>query len=73
VINWKKAAALSLPEQPDYQEISEVTQIDELQTYIGKKNQIWLWTAVNKGLAGILAYVIGDGSATTFKPDTENY
>jgi len=37
VINWIKAAALSLPEQPDYQEIPEVNQIDELQTYIGKK------------------------------------
>ena len=37
MINWIKSAALSLPEQPDYQEISEVTQIDELQTYIGKK------------------------------------
>ena len=37
VINWIKAAALSWPEQPDYQEITEVTQIDELQTYIGKK------------------------------------
>jgi len=57
-----------LPEQPDYQEIPEVTQIDELQTYIGKKNKIWLWTAVNKGVAGILAYVIGDRSAATFKP-----
>jgi transposase-like protein len=52
VINWIKSAALSLSEQPD-QEISEVNQIDELQTYIGKKNQIWLWTPVNKGLAGI--------------------
>ena len=57
-----------MPEQPDYQEISEVTQIDELQTYIGKKNQIWLRNAVNKGLAVILAYVIGDRSAATFKP-----
>jgi hypothetical protein len=38
VINWITAAALSLPEQPDYQEIPEVTQIDKLQTYIGKKN-----------------------------------
>lgn len=37
VINWIKAAPLSLPEQPDYPEIPEVTQIDELQTYIGKK------------------------------------
>lgn len=32
-----------------------------------KKNKIWLWTAVNKGCAGILAWVLGDRSAKTFK------
>lgn len=37
IINWIKATALRLPEQPDYQEIPVVTQIDELQTYLGKK------------------------------------
>ena len=30
-------AGLSLPEQPDYEEIPEVTQIDKLQMYVGKK------------------------------------
>lgn len=33
-----------------------------------KKNKIWLWTAVNKASAGIIAWVLGDRSATTFKP-----
>ena len=43
--------------------------IDELPTFVGnKKNKIWLWTAVNKGSAGILALTIGDSSAETFKP-----
>lgn len=69
VINWIKAAALSLPEQPDYDEIPEVTQIDEFQTDLGKKqNKIWLWTSVNKGVAGILAWVIGNRRAEAFKP-----
>ena len=69
VINWVKLAGLSLPQQPDYDEIPEVAQIDELQTFVGnKKNKIWLWTAVNKGSAGILAWTIGDRSAETFKP-----
>ena len=69
VANWVKEAGLSLPEQPDYEEIPSATQIDELQTYIGKKNKkIWLWTAVKKGLPGIIAWVIGDRSAETFKP-----
>ena len=58
-----------MPSQPDYDEIPEVTQIDELQTYVGKKsNKIWLWTSVNKGLPGIIAWVMGDRSAETFKP-----
>jgi IS1 family transposase len=43
--------------------------LDELPTFVGnKKNKIWLWTAVNKGFAGILALTIGDRSAETFKP-----
>ena len=32
-----------------------------------KKNKIWLWTAANHRLPGILAWVIGDRSAETFK------
>jgi IS1 family transposase len=57
-----------LPKQPDYDEIPEVAMVDELQTYVGKKNKIWLRTAVNKGTPGILAWVLGDRSAETFKP-----
>jgi IS1 family transposase len=57
-------AGLSLSQQPDYDEIPEVAQIDELQTFVGyKKNKIWRATAVNKGFAGILALTIGDRSA----------
>lgn len=32
-----------------------------------KKNKIWLWTAVNKHSPGILAWILGDRSAETFK------
>jgi insertion element IS1 protein InsB len=39
VINWVKASVESLPQYPDYQEIPEVSQIDELHTYVGKKKQ----------------------------------
>lgn len=39
VINWVKDAANSLPSEPDYHEIPEISQIDELQTYVGKKKQ----------------------------------
>jgi hypothetical protein len=30
-------AGLSLPQQPDYDVIPEVAQIDELQTFVGNK------------------------------------
>jgi hypothetical protein len=31
------------PSEPDYQDIPEVAQIDELQTYVGKKKQNLGW------------------------------
>lgn len=31
------------------------------------KNKVWLWTAVNKKTAGILAWVVGDRSSDTFE------
>ncbi len=40
---------------------------DELETFVGKKNKVWLWTAVNKSYPGILAWVLGDRSSETFK------
>lgn len=33
-----------------------------------KKTLIWVWTALNHFRAGILAWVVGDHSAATFKP-----
>ncbi len=32
-----------------------------------KKNKIWLWTAVNKHTAGVIAWVLGNRSSETFK------
>lgn len=55
------------PPFPDYEEIPEITQVDELETFVGKKNKIGLWTAVNKGKPGIIAWVLGDLRAETFK------
>lgn len=69
VINWVREAGLSLPDAPDSDEIPEITELDELQTFVGKKkNKVWLWTAVNKRKAGILAWIVGDRSAETFQP-----
>jgi insertion element IS1 protein InsB len=37
-------------------------------TFVGSKNKIGLWTAVNHFRAGILGWVLGDHSADTFRP-----
>ena len=37
VINWVKDAGNRRSTEPDYSEIPEIAQIDELQTYVGKK------------------------------------
>lgn len=39
VINWVKQAATPLPDQTDSEEIPEIAQIDELQTFVGKKTK----------------------------------
>ena len=69
VMHWIREAGHQLPDAPASEEIPEVTDLDELQTFVGKKrNKLWIWTAVNHKQAGILAWVIGDRSAETFKP-----
>ena len=37
VINWVKQAANLLQEQPETEEIPEITEIDELETFVGSK------------------------------------
>ena len=66
VINWVKKSAKALPKQPTIEAIPEVGELDELQTFVGKKNLIWLWTAVNHFKEGILGWVLGDRSSKTF-------
>ncbi|MDZ8188424.1 MAG: IS1 family transposase [Nostoc sp. ChiSLP02] len=68
VINWVREMGNTLPNSPEYNEIPEITQVDELETFVGKKkNKIWLWTAVNKHVSGVIAWVLGDRSKDTFK------
>jgi len=69
IIYWVKQIGEELPNAPESDEIPEVGELDELETFVGsKKNKIWLWTAVNHFSEGILAWVLGDHSAKTFKP-----
>ncbi len=39
VIRWVGKSAITLPDAPQVEEIPEITEIDELQTYVGKKKQ----------------------------------
>jgi transposase-like protein len=39
VINWVRQVANMLPKSPEYNEIPEITQVDELETFVGKKKQ----------------------------------
>jgi insertion element IS1 protein InsB len=41
VINWIKDAGIKLPDAPQEEEIREITEIDELQTFVAnKKNKV---------------------------------
>jgi len=39
VINWVKQAGSNLPDAPESSEIPEVAQVDELETFVGKKTR----------------------------------
>jgi transposase-like protein len=39
VINWVRQVGNMLPKSPEYNEIPEITQVDELETFVGKKKQ----------------------------------
>ena len=68
IMNWIKDAGLDLPDAPEDSEIPEITEIDELQTFIGnKKNKVWLWTVVNHWKPGILLWTLGDRSSSSFQ------
>lgn len=67
VIKWVKNAANKINDADDKDyDLPDVGQIDELQTYVGKKNnKIWIWTAVDKFKPGILELEIGDRTNKT--------
>ncbi len=67
ILNWIQEAGESLSNDPQDEEIPEITEIDELQTFVGnKKNKYWVWTVVNHKKKGIILWTIGDRSHQTF-------
>ena len=68
VMHWVREAGLKLPDAPEEDEIPEITEIDELQTFIGsKRNKVWIWTVVNHWKPGIVLWTIGDRSHLSFQ------
>ena len=68
IINWVKEKGKMLSDEPQEEELPEITEIDELQTFVGcKKNKFWVWTVVNHWNQGILLWTIGDRSHKTFE------
>ena len=39
VVNWVRELGKTLPDSPEYNELPEITQVDELETFVGKKKQ----------------------------------
>jgi len=61
IMNWIREAGMELPDTPEEAEIPEITEIDELQTFIArKKDKVWIWTVVNHWQPGIILWTIGD-------------
>ena len=53
----------------DPEEIPRVGELDELETFVGRKrNKVWIWTVVDHFQPGILGWAVGDHSAETFRP-----
>jgi insertion element IS1 protein InsB len=50
-----------VPDTLEESELPEITEIDELQTFIGtKKNKLWIWTVVNHWKLGMILWTVGD-------------
>ena len=52
---------MELPDTLEEEEIPEITEIDELQTFIGnEKNKVWIGSVVNHWHPGIILWTVGD-------------
>ena len=69
ILNWIKQSGRHLPDSYDPDEIPQVGELDELETFVGNKgNKVWIWTVVDHFRSGILGWVVGNHSAETFRP-----
>ena len=69
VISWGKQVGENLPDAYEPDCILEVGELSGVRNVCqSKKNQVWLWTAVDHFKQGILGWVLGAHSAKTFEP-----
>lgn len=69
VISWIQQVGECLPDPYDPEDIPQVGEFDELETFVGRKrNKVWIWTVLDHCRPGILGWSIGDHSADTFRP-----
>lgn len=67
ILNWIKQIGELLPNSYSPEISPEVGELDELETFVGKKkHKIWIWTAVDHFKRGILEWVIGDPTPKNF-------
>jgi len=54
IITWIKQTGAKLPDVYEPEELPQVGELDELETFVGcKKSKIWIWTAVDHFQPGI--------------------
>jgi insertion element IS1 protein InsB len=69
ILNWIEQVGEKLPDSYDPKQIPQVGELDELETFVGRKqHKIWIWTVVDHFQPGILGWTVGDHSAATFRP-----
>lgn len=69
ILNWIQQSGAQVPDSYDPKQIPQVGELDELETFVGtKQNKLWIWTVVAHFQPGILGWVVGDHSAETFRP-----
>ena len=69
IINLIKHTRECLPNAYDLDQLSQVGELHELETFVSdKKNKVLLWTLVYHFRQSILGWVVGNHSGDTFQP-----
>ena len=69
ILNWIEQSGERLPDSYDPKQSPQVGEFNELETFVGKKqNKLWIQTVVAHFQPGIFGWVVGDYSAQTFRP-----